>query len=125
LHAYLEGQNIELMANSDNVLRGGLTPKHIDIEELIKHVQFVPTYPKVLLGDALNEQEIIYPCPVADFGLTKTRGILYNTYPFHRNVIGNGRAGGDGRYTIPCWGSGHGDCFTAIDHSSQRSLRYI
>ena len=33
-HAYLEGQNVELMANSDNVLRGGLTPKHIDIEEL-------------------------------------------------------------------------------------------
>jgi len=30
-HAYLEGQNIELMSNSDNVLRGGLTPKHIDV----------------------------------------------------------------------------------------------
>ena len=71
LHAYLEGQNIELMANSDNVLRGGLTPKHIDIDELIQHVQFVPTYPKVLNGEALNSYETIYPCPVPDFGLSK------------------------------------------------------
>ena len=71
LHAYLEGQNIELMANSDNVLRGGLTPKHIDINELIKHVQFIPTYPNVLMGDSLNTYETIYPCPVPDFGLSK------------------------------------------------------
>jgi mannose-6-phosphate isomerase len=71
LHAYLEGQNIELMANSDNVLRGGLTPKHIDINELIKHVQFIPTYPNVLMGDSLNTFETIYPCPVPDFGLSK------------------------------------------------------
>jgi len=71
LHAYLEGQNIELMANSDNVLRGGLTPKHIDIDELIQHVQFVPTYPNVLNGEALNSFETNYPCPVSDFGLSK------------------------------------------------------
>jgi mannose-6-phosphate isomerase len=71
LHAYLEGQNIELMANSDNVLRGGLTPKHIDIDELINHVQFVPTYPNVLKGEVLNSNETIYPCPVPDFGLSK------------------------------------------------------
>jgi mannose-6-phosphate isomerase len=87
LHAYLEGQNIELMANSDNVLRGGLTPKHIDIEELIKHVQFVPTYPKVLFGDALNEQEIIYPCPVADFGLTKIAIKHGESYTIHTHSI--------------------------------------
>ena len=31
LHAYLEGVNVELMANSDNVLRGGLTTKHVDV----------------------------------------------------------------------------------------------
>jgi mannose-6-phosphate isomerase len=68
LHAYLEGQNIELMANSDNVLRGGLTPKHIDIDELLKHVNFTPTYPEVLTGDNINSNETIYPCPVPDFG---------------------------------------------------------
>jgi mannose-6-phosphate isomerase len=71
LHAYLEGQNIELMANSDNVLRGGLTPKHIDIDELLKHVNFEPTYPAVLRGDNMNNYETIYPCPVKDFGLSK------------------------------------------------------
>ena len=73
LHAYLEGQNIELMANSDNVLRGGLTPKHVDVKELIQHVSFVPTYPSILKGEMLNDQETNYPCPVADFGLTKLR----------------------------------------------------
>jgi mannose-6-phosphate isomerase len=71
LHAYLEGQNIELMANSDNVLRGGLTPKHIDIDELLKHVNFAHTYPVVLSGDSLNINETIYTCPVQDFGLSK------------------------------------------------------
>jgi len=76
LHAYLEGQNIELMANSDNVLRGGLTPKHIDMEELINHVQFEPTYPNVLTGKSINLNETIYPCPVSDFGLSK---IVLNT----------------------------------------------
>lgn len=40
LHAYLQGVGIELMANSDNVLRGGLTPKHIDVPELLKIVNF-------------------------------------------------------------------------------------
>jgi len=40
LHAYLDGLGIELMANSDNVLRGGLTPKHIDVLELLNVVNF-------------------------------------------------------------------------------------
>jgi mannose-6-phosphate isomerase len=73
LHAYLEGQNIELMANSDNVLRGGLTPKHVDVKELIQHVSFVPTYPSILKAVKLNDQETNYPCPVSDFGLTNIR----------------------------------------------------
>lgn len=40
LHAYLDGFGVELMANSDNVLRGGLTPKHVDIPELMKTLTF-------------------------------------------------------------------------------------
>lgn len=43
LHAYLEGQNVELMANSDNVLRAGLTPKHIDVEELLRTCSIIPS----------------------------------------------------------------------------------
>jgi mannose-6-phosphate isomerase len=80
LHAYLEGQNIELMANSDNVLRGGLTPKHIDIEELLQHIHFEPTYPRILNGDQIRSNELLFPCPVPDFGLTKivlTEGETY------------------------------------------------
>lgn len=71
LHAYLEGQNIELMANSDNVLRGGLTPKHIDVDELIQHVNFSPTYPFIMNGVILNDHETNYPCPIQDFCLSK------------------------------------------------------
>lgn len=71
LHAYLEGQNIELMANSDNVLRGGLTTKHVDVPELLQHIHFVPTYPKLIEEKALNAYEINYPCPIQDFGLSK------------------------------------------------------
>lgn len=40
LHAYLEGLGVELMANSDNVLRGGCTPKHVDVEELLQVLTF-------------------------------------------------------------------------------------
>lgn len=67
-HAYLEGQNAELMANSDNVLRGGLTPKHIDVPELLKHTRFEAVHPRILKGEPIhNGQERIYPTPAPDF----------------------------------------------------------
>ena len=70
-HAYLEGQNMELMANSDNVLRGGLTPKHIDVPELLKHVVFEETRPEVLTGIVQEDNiERIYRCPAPDFQLS-------------------------------------------------------
>ncbi len=70
-HAYLEGQTMELMANSDNVLRGGLTPKHIDIPELMKHTSFEGIIPAVIKGNNLGNGEQNYPCPVPDFGISK------------------------------------------------------
>ena len=85
LHAYLEGQNIELMANSDNVLRGGLTPKHIDIQELLEHIKFEPTYPCILKGDLANSNEVLFPCPVPDFGLTKITLLPGETYTNQTN----------------------------------------
>ena len=69
LHAYLEGQNVELMANSDNVLRGGLTPKHIDVPELMKHVRFEPVIPVPLVATKLNAHEAAYVTPAPDFEL--------------------------------------------------------
>jgi mannose-6-phosphate isomerase len=65
-HAYLEGQNIELMSNSDNVLRAGLTPKHMDIPELMKHTRFEAIRPELMSGQA-DGLWTNYPCPVEDF----------------------------------------------------------
>lgn len=72
-HAYMEGQNIELMANSDNVLRGGLTPKHVDVPELLKHTLFEAVHPQVLEGEvsAQNPTERIYHSPAPDFELSR------------------------------------------------------
>ena len=66
-HAYLEGQNVEVMANSDNVLRAGLTDKHIDVKELLKHVDFKATVPAVL--PAGNDYTITYQSPAEEFEL--------------------------------------------------------
>jgi mannose-6-phosphate isomerase len=87
LHAYLEGQNIELMANSDNVLRGGLTPKHVDMNELMQHVLFTPTYPAVMEGTPINETEVNYPCPVSDFGLSKLAIKAGESYTIHTQSL--------------------------------------
>lgn len=79
-HAYLEGQNVELMANSDNVLRGGLTPKHIDVPELIKHTIFEGIEPDVMKGIDLSSGEKNYPCPVEDFGISRIELNAGETY---------------------------------------------
>ncbi len=68
-HAYLEGQNVEIMANSDNVLRGGLTPKHIDVTELLKHIKFEATVPNIL--NTGNKRETVYKTPAPDFELSR------------------------------------------------------
>ncbi|MER3464604.1 MAG: mannose-6-phosphate isomerase, class I [Chitinophagaceae bacterium] len=69
-HAYLEGQNLELMANSDNVLRGGLTPKYIDVPELLMHIKFEGISPQILKGRKVNEYECVYESPVSDFDIS-------------------------------------------------------
>jgi mannose-6-phosphate isomerase len=71
-HAYLEGQNMELMANSDNVLRGGLTNKYIDVSELMHHVRFEAVVPNILKGTkgAVAGEEA-FPTPAADFELRR------------------------------------------------------
>ncbi|MGF6848524.1 mannose-6-phosphate isomerase [Chitinophaga sp. W3I9] len=80
-HAYLEGQNVELMANSDNVLRGGLTPKHVDVPELLKHTRFEGVHPNIIKGDvSADGLERIYPSPAPDFAVSKidlTAGQVY------------------------------------------------
>lgn len=72
-HAYLEGQNVELMANSDNVLRAGLTDKHIDVAELLKHVRFEATVPTVLGAHAQVQEELSFTVPAPEFALYQYR----------------------------------------------------
>lgn len=72
-HAYLEGVNVELMANSDNVFRGGLTEKHVDVPELLAHLSFGPVEPQILKGEPVSEAEWVYPTPAADFQLNRIR----------------------------------------------------
>jgi mannose-6-phosphate isomerase len=68
-HAYLEGQNVEIMSNSDNVLRGGLTSKHVDVRELMKHIKFEVTIPNIITGIETSNGNLIYPSPASDFEL--------------------------------------------------------
>jgi len=72
-HAYLEGQNIELMSNSDNVLRGGLTSKHIDVPELLANTRFESITPEIVKGTDLKEGETVFHFPVPDFALGMVR----------------------------------------------------
>jgi len=67
LHAYVEGTGIELMSNSDNVLRGGLTPKYVDIEELLKILNFNPSGKKIILSGEKFKGVFEYETPSDEF----------------------------------------------------------
>ena len=70
-HAYLNGVALEVMANSDNVLRAGLTPKFIDIPELMANLQFIPKPAETLLTSPQQQgNELIFPIPVEDFAFS-------------------------------------------------------
>ena len=71
LHAYLRGVGIEIMASSDNVLRGGLTPKHVDIGELLRVIDFDAEAPAVLSASKVGPFEWAYDTPAAEFRLSR------------------------------------------------------
>lgn len=73
LHAYLDGLGVELMAASDNVLRGGLTPKHIDVDELLTVLDPTPGQPRVIHPAPKAHSIDQYDVPVDDFTLTRVR----------------------------------------------------
>ncbi|WP_340378404.1 mannose-6-phosphate isomerase, class I [Streptomyces sp. SS7] len=70
-HAYLSGLGVEIMANSDNVLRCGLTPKHVDVPELLRIVRFEPGDPGVLRPEASPDGEEVYETPIDEFRLSR------------------------------------------------------
>lgn len=70
-HAYLSGLGVEIMANSDNVLRCGLTPKHVDVPELLRVVRFEAGDPGVLRPEASPDGEEVYETPIDEFRLSR------------------------------------------------------
>jgi mannose-6-phosphate isomerase len=93
LHAYLRGVGVEVMAASDNVLRGGLTPKHVDVPELLRILRFEVLADPVLRPQRVDPGVVTWPVPVDDFAL-------------HRCVVGADRPAltlpGDGPRVLLC-----------------------
>nr|BFF10674.1 hypothetical protein GCM10025699_19770 [Microbacterium flavescens] len=73
LHAYLSGLGVELMAASDNVVRGGLTPKHIDVGELLAVLEPRPAAPHIVRARSVAPGVQRFDVPVADFALDRVR----------------------------------------------------
>ena len=69
LHSYLHGVGVEVMANSDNVLRGGLTPKHVDVPELLRVLDFNPAQEGLVLRpkQVRDGIETVYETPAPEF----------------------------------------------------------
>jgi len=83
-HSYIHGCGVELMANSDNVLRGGLTAKHIDIAELINVLDFNSLKPSLIKPES-GASSFTYPTPCEEFSLTVMHGTATKPAAFARN----------------------------------------
>jgi len=100
-HAYLDGLGVEIMANSDNVLRCGLTPKHVDVPELLRIVRFEAGDPGVLRPEAGPDGEEVYETPIDEFRLSRyvlpaggtTRDLTLTTPQILLCTAGSVRAG--------------------------------
>ena len=71
LHTYLHGAAVEIMANSDNVLRGGLTPKHVDVPELLRVLDFTDGSPILPPGRPIGPRETGFDTPAKEFRLSR------------------------------------------------------
>ena len=111
LHAALSGTAVELQANSDNVLRGGLTVKHVDVPELLRVGRFIPQEAEVLKPPVDVSGERSYPTPATEFALSSVALDTLRDAPFVGTTAGpeillflHGSAavtGSDGR-TVSC-----------------------
>ena len=117
-HAYLEGQNVEIMANSDNVLRGGLTPKHVDVPELLKHIKFEATHPHIIAEENGPGRIAVYHTPAPDFELSKISLLQGETITIRAHstdifIVLEGKLGVIGEGAQP-FGRKPGDAFLAF-----------
>lgn len=85
LHAYQDGLGVELMAASDNVLRGGLTPKHIDVAELLDIVDTTPGAVPLVPAREVAAGVEVFDVDVPDFALTR---ITLSGEPIHLPLTG-------------------------------------
>jgi mannose-6-phosphate isomerase len=76
LHTYLHGTGVEILANSDNILRGGLTPKHVDVPELLRVLDFSCGDMPVLRGEEVSPGMWRYPTPAPEFELCRLQWAL-------------------------------------------------
>ena len=72
VRSYLHGVAVEIMANSDNVLRAGLTPKHVDVPELLRNVDYVAAPPIRIAPEVFHGSTKVFYAPVDDFELSVT-----------------------------------------------------
>ncbi len=85
MHAYLQGVGVEVMAASDNVLRGGLTPKHVDAAELLRVLRFGGAPVPLVHASPGAPGEQVYPTPASQFELSR---IALAGRPFEAEVTG-------------------------------------
>jgi len=88
IHSYLDGAGIELMANSDNVLRGGLTKKHVDPQELLRIASFFSGEGRILRPESKGSVEWLYETGAEEFLLSRIspeHGVFYES-PVNRSV---------------------------------------
>lgn len=81
MHAHLRGTGVEIMANSDNVIRGGLTAKHVDVEELIKVVGFEAEIPQITRPNAVAPGIEHYPTDCPEFDVWRITGSTGEALP--------------------------------------------
>ncbi len=91
LHTYLGGAGVEIMANSNNVIRGGLTKKHVDVQALLAIVKFISEQPQKLLPVTENGHES-YPVSVEEFVLRRLQlasgeTFVVEKFPFHVAIV--------------------------------------
>jgi mannose-6-phosphate isomerase len=109
LHTYLSGLGIEIMASSDNVLRGGLTPKHVDSAELLRVLSFDPMAPPFVAPTRLSAFEEAYVGPAADFRLSRIQ------------LDGSHELNPFGPELVLCY---EGECVVAATHSEPITLAH-
>ncbi|GAB2779820.1 mannose-6-phosphate isomerase, class I [Nocardioides salsibiostraticola] len=87
VHAYLSGFGVEIMASSDNVLRAGLTPKHMDVDELLAITNFVPMPPPRWEASERTDDFAYLEPPVTEFALTVGRTPIRRLPPSGPRVL--------------------------------------